>query len=81
MMGKCRGGWVLVFCLLMAGCNGLKGVESDDVGRPFPKTKPNAHFAFADQWGWPHAGSYGDLPVLMGFEVVQVKNGLKGGKQ
>ena len=27
------------------------------------KAKPNILFAFADDWGWPHAGAYGD-PVV-----------------
>ena len=25
--------------------------------------KPNILFAIADDWGWPHAGSYGDNVV------------------
>ncbi len=29
----------------------------------FPAKKPNILFAFADDWGWPHAGAYGD-PVV-----------------
>ena len=27
------------------------------------KVHPNILFAFADDWGWPHAGAYGD-PVV-----------------
>ena len=27
------------------------------------KIRPNILFAFADDWGWPHAGAYGD-PVV-----------------
>ncbi len=26
-------------------------------------TRPNILFAIADDWGWPHAGAYGD-PVV-----------------
>lgn len=41
----------LVFVLVIQGC------------QPKPLQKPNILFAIADDWGWPHAGVYGD-PVV-----------------
>jgi len=26
--------------------------------------RPNVFFAIADDWGWPHAGAYGNDPVV-----------------
>jgi len=39
---------------LSLGCNGLNLK---------PKNQPNILFCIADDWGWPHAGAYGD-PVV-----------------
>ena len=33
------------------------------LGAEHERTRPNILFAFADDWGWPHAGAYGD-PVV-----------------
>ena len=33
------------------------------LGRPAGETRPNILLAIADDWGWPHAGAYGD-PVV-----------------
>ena len=35
----------------------LKASKSNTQGRP------NILFCFADDWGWPHAGAYGDKVV------------------
>jgi N-sulfoglucosamine sulfohydrolase len=62
-MSRVRLGWLLSLVILMAGCSGPKVVGQNAATGSFPKTKPNILFAFADDWGWPHAGSYGD-PVV-----------------
>jgi len=43
---------VLFASILMTGCN------------QEPPQRPNILFAIADDWGWPHAGAYGDPVVL-----------------
>jgi len=47
----------------MIGSAGLlAGVASLKADQPVSK-RPNILFAIADDWGWPHAGAYGDLVV------------------
>ena len=50
---------VLMLVMILAGCN-EKAVQ-----------QPNILFAIADDWGWPHAGIYGD-PVVQtpGFDRI-----------
>ena len=43
--------------LLLAGLSLLLSCEKE------PQPRPNILFAIADDWGWPHAGAYGD-PVV-----------------
>ncbi len=45
-------------CVLSAGLVSTATTRADD-----PPTRPNILFAIADDWGWPHAGVYGD-PVV-----------------
>ncbi|MCK5942150.1 MAG: sulfatase [Planctomycetes bacterium] len=45
---------------LICACAAQQDARHDDQQRP----RPNILFAMADDWGWPHAGAYGD-------EVVQ----------
>jgi arylsulfatase A-like enzyme len=51
--------WLAMIVTLIAGtavCAALRGAE--------PGTRrPNILFALADDWGWPHAGAYGDRVV------------------
>jgi N-sulfoglucosamine sulfohydrolase len=48
--------WTVGLCLLLLGPSHL----SADSPTPPP---PNILFAIADDWGWPHAGAYGDQTV------------------
>ncbi|MBT4223422.1 MAG: sulfatase-like hydrolase/transferase, partial [Opitutae bacterium] len=45
----------LTLLILLAIAGIVRAVENNP--------KPNILFAFADDWGWPHAGAYGD-PVV-----------------
>lgn len=45
--------FLVALTLLLAGC----------LREENPKPRPNILFAIADDWGWPHAGAYGD-PVV-----------------
>src|SRR4051795_5850676 len=48
-------GWVLCLLLPLAVCRPATAAEE--------KVRPNIFLAIADDWGWPHAGAYGD-PVV-----------------
>lgn len=50
----------LVACTLLAG---TLGVAPALAGEAAADERPNILFAIADDWGWPHAGAYGD-PVV-----------------
>nr|MCH9725544.1 sulfatase [Planctomycetota bacterium] len=49
----------LLFCFILAA-NLVIQVETQAAEK---KQRPNILFAIADDWGWPHAGAYGD-PVV-----------------
>jgi len=51
----------LIACILLACvCGQLLKVTAADTET---ENRPNILFCFADDWGWPHAGAYGD-PVV-----------------
>lgn len=54
MRFRARAG-ALLTVVLMSAASAASGQEQ--------ATRPNILFAIADDWGWPHAGSYGD-PVV-----------------
>ena len=41
----------------------LQDIDVQDPDAVPTNTRPNILFAIADDWGWPHAGCYGD-PVV-----------------
>ncbi|MEM8670053.1 MAG: sulfatase [Planctomycetota bacterium] len=50
--------WLIFFFALFAigiACPGSNAADDGD--------RPNILFCFADDWGWPHAGAYGDSTV------------------
>lgn len=49
----------LLFCLILV----LNLVSMADTQAAEKQKRPNILFAIADDWGWPHAGAYGD-PVV-----------------
>ena len=54
---------VVLGAIVPAMCSLLpSSVHAGDIGSTGDK-RPNILFAIADDWGWPHAGSYGD-PVV-----------------
>lgn len=46
---------ILVGLVLLTGLSATQPAEAAD--------RPNILFCFADDWGWPHAGAFGD-PVV-----------------
>ena len=46
--------WPLVFALTILAAGACSAQET---------RRPNILFAMADDWGWPHAGAYGDEVV------------------
>ena len=52
---------------VLAGLVALLGaaivLNGDDAGAAPPDARPNVLFCLADDWGWPHAGVYGDRVV------------------
>jgi arylsulfatase A-like enzyme len=53
----------LVGLLTFAGTFGVLGGNVDAAERTTSQSRPNILFCIADDWGWPHAGAYGD-PVV-----------------
>ena len=52
------------FIKAAAGAAGLAaGRLMAQTGAPAAATRPNILFCLADDWGWPHAGAYGDPTV------------------
>ena len=54
-----KGGHICAVLLLALAGTGAQGQDSDAA----PPSRPNILFCIADDWGWPHAGAYGD-PVV-----------------
>ncbi|MEM9325273.1 MAG: sulfatase [Bacteroidota bacterium] len=51
--------WNMRILLLLLGLIGLSACSSESE----QKRPPNIVFCLADDWGWPHAGAYGDAGV------------------
>lgn len=61
---------VFLSCLIGIACKGTKNESGKNTERP------NILFCIADDWGWPHAGVYGDRTVkTVAFDRV-VKEGV-----
>jgi len=67
-------GWrfAVQFCFFLSGLflpflgqvSAAKGQQGGDLESPTEeKKRPNILFCIADDWGWPHAGAYGDKVV------------------
>ena len=48
----------------------LAGALSIHAREPSGK-RPNILFAIADDWGWPHAGAYGDPGGIWGQSAIR----------
>ena len=50
----------LIIALLFLGCQNQ--AQNDQ--------RPNIVFCLADDWGWPHAGAYGDIVKTPSFDRI-----------
>ena len=53
----------LVATILLAVASTPAPQDQSDAREAAERTRPNVLFAIADDWGWPHAGAYGDAVV------------------
>lgn len=54
--------WMGVALVVAGGVAAVAGESRAEPARP-ADDRPNLLFAIADDWGWPHAGAYGDAVV------------------
>ena len=54
--------WAILVLASFFVCDGASTAEAANASG-LEQSRPNILFAIADDWGWPHAGAYGD-PVL-----------------
>ena len=59
----CRSPGPAVLLALACAATAWLGLAEAAVARPDEEARPNILLAIADDWGWPHAGAYGDPAV------------------
>jgi len=62
-----------LFFILVSWAVGCRSEQPADL----PSLRPNILFAIADDWGWPHAGAYGDTVVSTATFDRLVEEGIK----
>ena len=51
---------VVIRCIVLLGTWCIAPINQSEVRSEEKSQQPNILFAIADDWGWPHAGAYGD---------------------